>query len=82
MENADRYHHIANANLTYLLPVGNGLGVTAGLFQGYPGYEWYHAIDNLNYTRGYLTDTVPYFLLEAKTAYSYSEKLDFNLFLG
>lgn len=81
LENADRYRHIASANLTYLLPVGNGLGVTAGLFQGYPGYESYHAIDNLNYTRSYLTDTVPYFLLGAKTAYSYSEKLDLNFFL-
>ena len=81
MKNADRYRHIANANLTYLMPVGNGLGVTAGLFQGYPGYESYHASDNLNYTRSYLTDTVPYFLLGAKTAYSYSEKLDLNFFL-
>ena len=78
--NADDYRHISNANLSYLLPVGDGLGVTAGLFQAYPGYESYYAIENLNYTRGYITDNVPYYLLGAKAAYSFSEKLDLNLF--
>jgi putative OmpL-like beta-barrel porin-2 len=77
---AERYRHISNTNLSYLLPVGEGLGVTAGLFQGYPGYESYHAIDNLNYTRGYITDNVPYYLLGAKAAYSCNETLDLNLF--
>jgi len=69
VSNADTYKHFSGANLAYLVPLGKGLNVTGGLFKGYPAYESYHAIDNPNYTRGYLTDFVPYFLVGANAAY-------------
>ena len=80
VKHADQYRHLAAANLTYLLPKGKGIGITGGLFQGYPGYESFHAIDNPNYTRGYITDMVPYFLVGAKAACPVSDSLDLDFF--
>lgn len=80
VKNADQYRHLAGANLSYLLPMGQGLGITGGLFEGYPGYESYHALDNPNYTRGYITDMVPYFLVGAKVDYPVKNNLDLNFF--
>jgi len=78
---ADLYRHFSDANLSYLVPLGNGLNVTGGLIKGYPAYESYHAIENPNYTRGYLTDFVPYFLVGARAAYPVSDSLDLNFFV-
>jgi len=80
VKHADQYRHLDAANLTYLLPVGDGLGITGGLFKGYPGHESFHAIDNPNYTRGYLSDMVPYFLVGAKAVYPVADNLDLNFF--
>ncbi len=54
-------------NLLHLLLVGKGLGMTGGPFQGNPGYKSYLAIDNPNYTHGYIADTVPYLLVGIKS---------------
>jgi len=81
VSNADFWKHFSGVNLSYLVPLGNGLNVTGGLIKGYPAYESYHAIDNPNYTRGYLTDFVPYFLVGANAAYPVKDNLDLTFFL-
>ena len=81
ISNADFLRHIYRANGTYLFPVGKGLEVTAGLINSYIGYESYFAIQNPNYTRGYLLDFVPYFLFGAKGTYPLSNTLDLSLFV-
>ena len=53
-------------NMFYLFPVGQGFEVRAGLIDSYIGYESFLAIQNINYTRGYLLDFVPYFYSEPK----------------
>jgi hypothetical protein len=79
--NADSLRHLYRANGTYLFPVGKGLEVTAGLINSYIGYESYFAIQNLNYTRGYLLDFVPYFLIGAQGAYPVTNTMDLSLFI-
>jgi hypothetical protein len=76
---ADWMRHLYRANGTYLLSVGKGLSVTAGLINSYIGYESYLAIQNLNYTRAYMLDFVPYFLLGAQADYSVTDTLDLSL---
>ena len=64
-----------------MIPLGNGLKATAGLINSYIGYESFLAIQNINYTRGYLLDFVPYFLIGAQGSYPVSNALDVSLFV-
>lgn len=81
ISNADSLRHLYRANGTYLFPAGNGFELTAGLINSYIGYESFLAIQNINYTRGYLLDFVPYFLFGIQGAYPVSESLDVSGFL-
>jgi hypothetical protein len=72
---ANTLRHLAATNLSYLFPLGNGLKLTAGLQSAYTGYESFHAIDNPNYTRGYVSDNVPYYLLALTADYPISQKV-------
>ena len=81
VSHADTWRHLYRANVTYLFPVGDGLAATAGLINSYIGYESYLAIQNINYTRGYILDFVPYFLIGAQATYPVSQALDLSLFL-
>ncbi len=75
MGSADTLRHISRANIAYLAPIGNGLKITAGLMNSYIGYSSFHAIDNVNYTRGYLLDNVPYFLFGTEVVYPATDTL-------
>jgi len=81
ISNADTLRHMYRANTTYLFPLGDGLGVTAGLINSYIGYESFLAIQNINYTRGYILDFVPYFLFGIQGDYPVSDTLDVSLFV-
>lgn len=72
---ADTLRHISRANVSYLAPIGNGLKITAGLMNSYIGYSSFHAIDNINYTRGYILDNVPYFLFGTEVVYPATDSL-------
>jgi len=78
---ADVLRYIHAASVSYLIPVGSGLELTAGLIPGFPGYESFLQMENPNYTRGYITDYVPYFLLGARGDYSPTESLDLAFYL-
>jgi len=74
---ADFWRHLYRANLSYLFAVGNGIQVTGGLINSHIAYESYHAIENPNYTRGYITDFVPYFFFGANnSSYPVSDTID------
>ena len=75
IEGADTLRHFSRANLSYLFPVGNGLKITGGLMNSYIGYSSFHSKDNVNYTRGYILDYVPYFLLGAEALYPVTDSL-------
>ncbi|MBD0306430.1 MAG: outer membrane beta-barrel protein [Nitrospiraceae bacterium] len=68
---ADVLRHISRANISYMAPVGTGLILTAGLMKGYINYESFYAKDNFNYTRAYLTDYNPNFILGAGGRYGF-----------
>ena len=81
ISHADSLRHLYRANGTYLLSVGNELELTAGLINSFIGYESFLAIQNINYTRGYLLDFVPYFLFGVQGTYPVSSTLDLSLFV-
>lgn len=82
LSDADTLRHLYRANVSYLFSAGRGLRLTGGLINSYVGYESYLAIDNPNYTRAYILDTVPYFLIGLEAAWDASEKVDLAFYLS
>jgi hypothetical protein len=80
--NADSWRHLYRANFSYLFDAGRAVRLTGGLINSYIGYESYLAIDNPNYTRGYILDTVPYFLIGLETVWEVSEQVDLGFYLA
>ena len=74
---ADFWRSLYKANASYLFDVGKGLELTGGLMFSNIAYESFHAINNPNYTRGYITDYVPYFYFGINNEpYPVSETVD------
>ncbi len=75
----DTLRHFSRANVSYLAPVGNGLSLTAGLFNAYIGYQSFYAKNNMNYTRSYMADNGPYFMFGLGAQYPVSASLQLGL---
>lgn len=78
---ADTLRHFSRANVSYLAPVGNGLTLTAGLFNSFIGYQSIYAKHNLNYTRSYMADNAPYFMFGIGATYPVNESLQLGLYV-
>jgi hypothetical protein len=78
---ADTLRHFSRANVSYLAPVGNGLALTAGLFNSYIGYQSFYAKNNLNYTRSYMADNAPYFMFGVGAVYPLHDSLQIGLYV-
>lgn len=73
--------YIARANVSYLAPIGNGLTLTAGLMNSFIGYESIFSKDNPNYTRSWIADYSPYYLLGVGGQYAVNPDLNVGLYL-
>lgn len=78
---ADTLRHIHRANVSYLAPVGNGLTITAGLFNSLIGYESLYAKDNFNYTRSWIADYTPYMMFGVNAKYPVNDNLTATVFV-
>jgi hypothetical protein len=81
VDGADTLRHISRANASYLIPVGNGLTLTGGLFNSYIGYQSIYSKNNLNYTRTYMADNAPYFMFGLGATYPVSDALQLGLYV-
>jgi hypothetical protein len=73
---SDILRHLAQANVTYLAPLGKGLAISAGLMKGFINFESFYAVNNFNYTRAYITDYSPNFILGVGSRYPITENVD------
>ena len=80
ISNAETFRHFARANVSYLFPVGNEFRLTGGLINSFIAYESYYAMPNPNYTRGYITDNVPYFFFGLEALYPLRDSLNLSLY--
>lgn len=78
---ADTLRHFSRANVSYLAPLGNGLVLTAGLFNSYIGYQSIFAKQNLNYTRTYMADNAPYYMFGMAAEYAVTARLQTNFYI-
>ncbi|MDH5739832.1 MAG: porin [Nitrospira sp.] len=81
IDHATQLKHFSRANVSYLAPVGNGLTVTAGLFNSYIGYQSFYAKSNLNYSRSYMADNSPYFMFGLGATYPVNDSWHVGLFM-
>ncbi|MDF0667578.1 MAG: outer membrane beta-barrel protein [Nitrospira sp.] len=77
---ADTLRDFSRANVSYLIPMGKGLVVTAGGFNSYIGYESIYAKYNLNYTRPYIADNAPYFMFGLRVRYPVSDTVNVGFY--
>jgi len=70
------------SGIAYRFPIGNGLEVMAGILPGVSGYPHFQSINNINYTRPYAVDYVPYFHLGAQVSYPFSKDVDVTLMIA
>jgi len=73
--------YVSRANISYLTPVGNGLKFVGGLFSSFIGYESFYAKDNPNYTRSWIADYSPYFLIGGGALYPVNDQIDVGVYL-
>jgi Putative beta-barrel porin-2, OmpL-like. bbp2 len=67
--------HFGLANVSYLVPTGNGLTLQGGIFASLIGYDSLYAKDNFNYTRPWGADFTPYLMLGINAGYPFTSKL-------
>ena len=78
---AEVLQYVSRANVSYLAPIGRGLTITAGLFNSFIGYESFLAKDNPNYTRSWMSDYSPYFMMGLSAQYPLSDKIGLGFYL-
>jgi len=81
VDGADTLRHFSRANVSYLVPMGNGLKLTGGLINSYIGYQSMYSKYNHNYTRSYMADNSPYFLFGLEARYPVGEALDLGFYV-
>lgn len=77
----DVLRYVSAANVSYLVPVGNGLTLTGGLMNSFIGFESFRAKENPNYTRSWIADYSPYFLIGVGGKYPVRDDLAVSFFL-
>lgn len=81
IDHANQLKHFSRANVSFLAPIGNGLKVTAGLFNSYIGYQSIYSRYNLNYTRSYMADNAPYFVFGLGATYPVNESWQLGFYV-
>jgi len=65
----------------YVAPVGNGLTMDFGKFASSLGYEGNYTKDQINYSRSYLFNFLPYYHLGFRSSYAFNGKFNVTHYL-
>ena len=66
---------------TYVAPVGNGLTMDFGKFASSLGYEGNYTKDQINYSRSYLFNFLPYYHLGFRSNYAFNDRFNVTHYL-
>ena len=64
------WRSVYQASLSYVVPIGSGLLLEAGIYPSHIGFETFFSKDNWNYTRGWMGEFSPYYQAGVKAAYT------------
>src|SRR5215472_11495493 len=74
----DVYRDIFQAYGTYVFPAGNGLTVDVGKWASSLGIEGNYTKDQMNYSRSYWFDFLPFYHMGARVNYKFNDRVGFN----
>lgn len=74
----DVYRNIFQAYGTYIAPVGNGLTIDFGKWASSLGIEGNYTKDQMNYSRSFWFDFLPFYHMGARVKYQFNDKLGLN----
>ena len=77
----DIYRNIFQAYGTYIVPVGRGLNVDFGKFASSLGIEGNYTKDQMNYSRSYWFNFLPFYHMGFRTSYPVNDHLALNYWL-
>jgi hypothetical protein len=77
----DIYRNIFQAYGTYVVPVGKGLTVDFGKWASSLGIEGNYAKDQMNYSRSFLFDFMPFYHAGIRASYKVNDRLALNYWL-
>ncbi|MGA9966645.1 MAG: outer membrane beta-barrel protein [Terriglobales bacterium] len=77
----DIYRNIFQAYGTYVVPVGRGLNVDFGKFASSLGIEGNYTKDQMNYSRSYWFNFLPFYHMGFRTSYPVNDKFALNYWL-
>jgi len=77
----DIYRNIYQAYGTYVAPIGNGLTIDVGKWGSSIGIEGNYTKDQMNYSRAYWFDFLPFYHMGVRAAYKVNDKLTLNYWL-
>ena len=77
----DVYRHIFQAYGTYVFPAGRGLTLDVGKFASSLGYENNYSKDQMNYSRSYWFDFLPFYHMGARVNYKFNDAVAFNYWI-
>lgn len=77
----DVYRNVFQAYGTYVIPVGNGLEVDFGKFASALGFENNYTKDQINYSRSFWFNFLPFYHMGARLNYRFNDKLAVNYWL-
>jgi len=77
----DIYRNIFQAYGTYIIPLGSGLTVDFGKWASSLGYEGNYTKDQMNYSRSYWFDFLPFYHMGFRVKYQVNAKLGLNYWI-
>jgi hypothetical protein len=75
------YRNIFQAYGTYVAPIGKGLTLDIGKFASSLGYEGNYTKDQINYSRSFWFDFLPFYHLGLRANYKFNDKLAVNYWM-
>ena len=75
------YRNVFQAYGTYVVPAGNGLQVDFGKFASALGFENNYTKDQINYSRSYFFNFLPFYHFGFRTTYPVSDRLSLTYWL-
>jgi hypothetical protein len=77
----DIYRNILQAYGTYVAPIGNGLTIDVGKWGSSIGIEGNYTKDQMNYSRAYWFDFLPFYHMGVRAAYKVNDELTLNYWI-